>query len=151
MGTIWQDMRYALRMLAKAPGFTVVVLLTLAIGIGADTAIFSVLNAVLIRSLPYGDARALVYVWIPSHSLPRVPIEALGPSNADFFDIQRQLHSFSALTLFDQRSFNLSAEATTQRVGGALVQSNFFSNSGELCIWIEIAVPTQEQEERIGM
>ena len=127
MGTIWQDMRYALRMLAKAPGFTVVVLLTLAIGIGADTAIFSVLNAVLIRSLPYGDARALVYVWIPSHSLPRVPIEAMGPSNADFFDIQRQLHSFSAFTLFDQQSFNLSTEGTAQRVGGALVQSSFFS------------------------
>ncbi len=127
MGTIWQDMRYALRVLAKTPGFTVVALLTLAVGIGADTAIFSLLNAVLIRSLPYGDARALVYLWTPSHSLPRVPIEAMGPSNGDFFDIQRQLHSFSAFTLFDQQSFNLSAGGTAQRVGGALVQSNFFS------------------------
>jgi putative ABC transport system permease protein len=120
-------MRYALRVLAKTPGFTVVALLTLAVGIGADTAIFSLLNAVLIRSLPYGDARALVYLWTPSHSLPRVPIEAMGPSNGDFFDIQRQLHSFSAFTLFDQQSFNLSAGGTAQRVGGALVQSNFFS------------------------
>jgi putative ABC transport system permease protein len=114
-------------MLAKAPGFTAVAVLTLALGIGANTAIFSLLNAVLLRSLPYGDPANLVYVWTPFPNMPQVPLEAFGPSNGDFFDIQRQAHSFSALTLFNQKSFNLAVEGPAQRVNGAEVLPSFFS------------------------
>ena len=130
MGTLMQDLKYALRMLAKTPGFTAITVLTLAVGIGANTAIFSLLDAVLIRSLPYKDPGQLVYVFIPSRDLPGVPLEAIGPSNGDFFDIQRQTHSFSAMTLFGQRFFNLAAKRTAQRVSGVFVQSNFFSTFG---------------------
>jgi putative ABC transport system permease protein len=117
-------------MLAKSPGFTAIVILTLAVGIGANTAIFSLLNAVLIHSLPYENSDRLVYVWTPSHDLTQVPLEAFGPSNGDFFDIQRQVRSFSAITLFDQRFFNLAAEEMAQRVSGVFVQWNFFSTLG---------------------
>ncbi|HKF53300.1 MAG TPA: ABC transporter permease [Candidatus Acidoferrales bacterium] len=130
MGTLIQDIRFALRIFAKSPGFAIVAILTLAVGIGANTAIFSLLNAVLIRSLPYKDPGQIVYVFTPSHDLPQVPIEAIGPSNGDFFDIQRQAHSFSEITLFDQHWFNLSAEGAAQRVSGVFIRSNFFSTFG---------------------
>jgi predicted permease len=130
MDSLWQDVKYGLRMLAKAPGFAAVAVLTLALGIGANTAIFSLLNAVLIRSLPYDDPGRLVYLWTPSRNFPQVPIEAMGPSNADFFDIQREARSFSAITLFNQDSYNLAAEGATQRVEGATILPNFFSTLG---------------------
>ncbi len=130
METLLQDFRFGLRMLAKSPGFSAIAILTLAIGMGASTAIFSLLNAVLIHSLPYENAGRLVYVWTPSHNLTQVPLEAFGPSNGDFFDIQRQARSFSAITLFDQRFFNLAAEEMAQRVSGVFVQWNFFSTLG---------------------
>ena len=130
MNTLLQDLRYSLRTLAKAPGFAAIAVLTLAVGIGANTAIFSLLNAVLLRSFPYRNADRLVYVFTPSHSLPQIPTEAIGPSDGDFFDIQRQAHSFSASTLFDQHSFNLSAEGAAQRVSAVFVQPSFFSLFG---------------------
>ena len=130
MSTLIQDIRFALRMLARSPGFAAVAILTLAVGIGANTAIFSLLNTVLIRSLPYKDPGQLLYVWAPSHDLPGVPLEAIAPSNGDFFDIQRQARSFSAITLFNQQWFNLSAEGAAQRVSGVFVQPNFFSTFG---------------------
>jgi putative ABC transport system permease protein len=130
MDSLWQDVKYGLRMLAKAPGFAAVAVLTLALGIGANTAIFSLLNAVLIRSLPYDDPGRLVYLWTPSRNFPQVPIEAMGPSNADFFDIQREARSFSAIMLFNQDSYNLAAEGATQRVEGATILPNFFSTLG---------------------
>jgi predicted permease len=127
---MWQDIRHGLRMLGKAPGFTAVAVLTLAVGIGANTAIFSLLNAVLIRSLPYANPGRLVYVFTPSHDLPQIPIEAMGPSNGDYFDIERQAHSFSEITLFDQQSFNLAAAGSAQRVSGVFIQPNFLSTFG---------------------
>jgi predicted permease len=130
MESLLQDLRFALRMLAKSPGFTAVAILTLALGIGANTAIFSLLNAVLIRSLPYSDPGRLVYVFMPSHNLPQIPVEAIGPSNGDFFDIERQAHSFSTITLFDQRSFNFATDGAAQRVSGVFVEPNFFSTVG---------------------
>lgn len=130
MTTLIQDVRFALRMLARSQGFAFVAILTLAVGIGVNTAIFSLLNAVLIRSLPYKDPGQLVYVFTPSHDLPGVPLEAIGPFNGDFFDIERQAHSFSAITLFDQHSFNLSAEGGAQRVSAVFVQPSFFSTFG---------------------
>jgi predicted permease len=123
-----QDLRYGLRTLGKSPGFTVVTVLTLALGVGACTAIFSVVNAVLIRSLPYGDAGRIVNLFTPN---PRygndVPVEASGPSYADFFDLQRQSHSFASMAAFEPASYNSAAQNSVIHVGGARVDAHFFT------------------------
>jgi predicted permease len=121
-----QDLRYGLRTLGKSPGFTIVTILTLALGIGACTAIFSIVNAVLIRSLPYRDASHLVYLFTPIPRL-QVPAESMLPSYADFFDLRRQNHSFAAMTDFDQRLYTLTVGDENTQVGAALVDENFFS------------------------
>lgn len=122
-----QDLRYGIRTLGKSPGFTLVMILTLALGIGACTAIFSVVNAVLLRSLPYGDPGRLVYLYTPNPNLKNIPAEAFDPSYGDFFDIQRQSRSFSAMTIFDQAAYSLASQEETLRIGGARVDGNFFS------------------------
>ena len=121
-----QDIGYGLRSLRRQPAFTFVTVLTLALGIGACTAIFSLVNAVLLRSLPYGDSSRLVYLYLPNPNLKELPPEALGPSIADFFDIKAQSRSFSAITFFDQKGFNLNAGGQPERVGAAEVDPSFF-------------------------
>ncbi|QEE30734.1 ABC transporter permease [Terriglobus albidus] len=121
-----QDVRYGVRSLRRQPGFTAVTVLTLAIGIGACTAIFSLVNAVLLRSLPYGDASRLVYLYTPNPHLKEIPQEATGPSNADFFEIRAQVRSFASMTMFDQKSMNLNTGDQPERVGVARVDSSFF-------------------------
>ena len=125
MHDFMQDLRYGLRMLRKSPAFAAVAILTLALGIGACTAIFSLVNAVLIRSLPYGDASRLVYLFTP---IPRLhlPDEIFGPSYADFFDLQRQNHSYSRMTIFAQSTYSLVAQGSAQRIGAAQVDADFF-------------------------
>jgi hypothetical protein len=76
-------------MLRKSPGFTAVAVLTLALGIGASTSVFSLINAVLIRTLPYKEPECLVYLWSPNPRF-QLPVEYLTPMNADFFDLQKQ-------------------------------------------------------------
>jgi predicted permease len=123
-----QDLRYGLRTLGRSPGFTAVTVLTLALGVGTCTAIFSVVNAVLIRSLPYQQADRLVYLFTPNpHFGADIPVEAFGPSYADFFDLRRENHSFSSMATFEQASFATRAENTAIRVGGARVDAQFFS------------------------
>ena len=122
-----QDVRYGMRTLRKNPGFAAIVILTLALGIGATTSIFSLVNAVLIRSLPYGDPERLVYLWTPLPRFTQVPADAMGPTYADFYDIQREARSFSAATLFAPGSYNLGARGSADRVAGARVSGNFFS------------------------
>src|SRR5580658_8515279 len=104
-----QDVRYGLRTLSRSPGFTSTAVLTLALGIGACTAIFSLVNAVLIRSLPYGDPSRLVYLLTPN---PRfnLPVEVFGPFYADFYDLKKESHSFQDMTAFDQSVFSLASE-----------------------------------------
>src|SRR5437764_15232218 len=105
MGTMLQDLRFGLRMLAKNPGFTAVAVLTLALGIGANTAIFSVIDAVLLSRMPYPDARRLVMVWEqnPGRDWFRNIISA-----ANFVDWRRQNHVFSQMAAIDERSYDVS-------------------------------------------
>jgi putative ABC transport system permease protein len=121
-----QDIRYGLRTLSRRPGFTLTVVLTLALGIGACTAIFSLVNAVLIRSLPYGKPRRLVYLYTPNPQF-KLPIEVFSPTDADFYDIKNQSHSFQDMTAFNQSTFSLAAQGIAERVSTARVDGNFFS------------------------
>src|SRR5580700_7524265 len=89
-----QDLRHGLRTLSKSPGFAITAVLTLALGIGACTAIFSLVNAVLIRSLPYGDPERLVYLFSPNPRL-NIPVEVICPSYGDFNDLKREAKSYA--------------------------------------------------------
>src|ERR1700678_3093921 len=120
-----QDLRYGLRTLSKSPGFTVTAVLTLALGIGACTAVFSLVNAVLIRSLPYGDPGRLVYLYTPNPRY-KIPPENFGPAYGDFYDIKRESRSFQRITTFDQSMFSLAEQGSAQRVSVARVDGDFF-------------------------
>ncbi len=121
-----QDLRYGLRTLSKSPGFSITAVLTLALGIGACTAIFSLVNAVLIRSLPYGDPEHLVYLFSPNPSL-KIPAEVICPSYGDFYNLKREAKSYADMSNFEQAQFGLAQQGTTQRIGGARVDEDFFS------------------------
>ncbi len=120
-----QDLRYGLRTLSKSPGFTITAVLTLALGIGACTAIFSLVNAVLIRSLPYGDPGRLVYFYTPNPQF-KLPVEDFIPAYADFYDLKKESHSFQDMTIFDQSVLSLASQGTAERVGAARVDGDFF-------------------------
>ena len=120
-----QDLRYGFRTLTKTPGFTITAVLTLALGIGACTAIFSLVNAVLIRSLPYGDPERLVYLFSPNPTL-KIPAEVVCPSYGDFYDIKREAKSYAGMTNFEQAEFSITQDGTTQRIGGVRVDEEFF-------------------------
>jgi len=102
-----QDLRYALRSLRKQPIFTLVAVLTLTLGIGANTAIFSLLYQVLLRPLPYGAADRLVFVWngYPLMGLPQASV-----SIPDYLDRTTQAPAFEDATLFTRRAMNLTTD-----------------------------------------
>ena len=125
METILQDLRYGLRILRKSPGFTAIAVLTLALGIGANTAIFSVLNAVLLRPLPYHDPSRLVWV---SNYLPRLKDTIV--NTPDYIAWRDQSHSFSELAAYDEDDFNLSGGGYPERIHAAPVSASFFSLLG---------------------
>ena len=120
-----QDTQYGVRTLRRSPGFTITAIGTLALGIGACTAIFSLVNAVLLRSLPYGDPNRLVYLFTPNPHIP-VPPDVMTPSYADFYDIERQGHSFSKMSVFEQALFNVAIGDSVERVSAAKVDEKFF-------------------------
>src|SRR5262245_6633111 len=106
MRTLWQDLRYAARMMLKKPGFTLIAVVTLALGIGANTAIFSVVNAVLLRPLPFKEPERVVMVWIRGDAAAggeRTPLPV-----ADLLDWRAQSHSFDAIAAFSYASFNVT-------------------------------------------
>jgi predicted permease len=126
METLAQDLRYGLRQLRRNPGFTMVAVLTLALGIGANTAIFSVVNAVLIRPLPYPHASRLT--WI-SQEIRELKAEIA--AGADYLDWREQNHTFDDMAAYDESgSFNLTGRGRPERVVGALVSASFFSTLG---------------------
>jgi putative ABC transport system permease protein len=122
-----RDIRYGLRGLLKRPGFSVIALVTLALGIGANTAIFSVVNTVLLRPLPYREPGRLVMIWGNFRSLNMM---RLGASAPEFVDFKNQGNAFSNLAAFRQMSFNITGEPGPQRVSGLRVTTELFSVLG---------------------
>jgi predicted permease len=130
MQSLLRDFSHGLRMPRKNPGFAALAVVTLALGIGATTAVFSLVNAVLLRALPYRDPDRLVFLFEPNPHFPDVPIEAWGPFNADFYDWQRQSRSFTSLALFTNDRLNLSVNGAAVRVDGSRVTGEFFQALG---------------------
>src|SRR6204780_2201264 len=127
MPTLFQDIRYAIRMLAKNPGFTLIAVLTLALGIGANTAIFSVVNAVLLRPLPFQNPSRLVWSW---GNCPLCDHGAVSP--ADFLDYRaqnRSFESYGAMAVGDSL-FNLTGNDKPIQIKGAMATAGFFEALG---------------------
>ncbi|HVF27964.1 MAG TPA: ABC transporter permease, partial [Pyrinomonadaceae bacterium] len=127
MGTLWQDLRYGARMLLKKPGFTFVAVITLALGIGANTAIFSVVNAVLLRPLPYPQPQQLVWIW---ETNPKNDIKEEPASVPNFADWRSQNGSFSEMAAFSGTAPVLTDAGEPERLPGTAVTANFFAAVG---------------------
>ena len=123
MQTLWQDLRYGARMLLKKPGFTLVAVITLSLGIGANTAIFTVINAALLRPLPYEDAERLVVV---ATTMRRDTVEVRSTSYPDFADWRDQNTVFERIAARTATSFTLTGGAEPERVDGELVSADYF-------------------------
>src|SRR5947207_10838632 len=123
MRTFIQDLRYGARMLLKRPGFTLVAVITLALGIGANTAIFSVVNSLLLRPLPYPDSEQLTWVWMDNRGEGIAEDIASWPNFADW---RAQNQSFQAMAGVRDRRFNLTDAGEPEELYGANVSPNFF-------------------------
>jgi len=127
MSGLFQDLRYAFRQLRKTPGFTAVALLTMALGIGANVALFSVVNAVLLRPLPYKDPGRLVYVWSAekARGIPQSTV-----SIPDLNDWRQQNRVFEGIAAFTGSTFNFSGIETPVQVNGLSATANLFDVLG---------------------
>jgi len=141
--TLWQDLSYGFRMLFKNPRFTVVAVLSLGIGIGANSAIFSVTNALLLRPLLYQDAERLVILWNRSPGL-NVAQDWFSPGQ--YLDIKAENRSFEQVAAGIDSSFNLTGLGTPERVEGARVSSSLFPLLGAQPLRGRVFTPDDDQE-----
>jgi putative ABC transport system permease protein len=125
MTNLIMDFKYGVRLLVKSPGFTVVAVLTLALGIGANTAIFSVVNGVLLRPLPFRDARNLMVLSEATERQPHVSV-----AYPNYFDWRKQNHVFDEMATFQQMDFNLAGVNEPENIGGCAISSNLFRTLG---------------------
>jgi putative ABC transport system permease protein len=131
MSNLWKDLRYAVRMMLRQPGFTVVAILTLGLGIGANSAIFSVVNAVLLRPLPYPAPEQLVMLWESKTEQGLGGARFKGTvSFSNFKDWREQNDSFADLAAYQQAGYSLPGKDAPERVTGATVTPNFFDVIG---------------------
>ncbi|HEY6404064.1 MAG TPA: ABC transporter permease, partial [Blastocatellia bacterium] len=125
--TAFQDLRYGLRMLRRNPGFTFVAVLTLALGIGANTAIFSVVNAVLLRPLPYRDPDRLVMVGHHGGSQGTVTIRATPP---DFLEWREQAKVFEQIAAYKSSTADITVNGEPERLDAGIISANLFATLG---------------------
>src|SRR5579884_804880 len=122
-----QDLRYAVRLLAKTPGLTTVIVLSLAIGIGANSAIFSVVDSILLRPLPYPEPQRLANIWLRS---PGIGILRDWPSPGEFVDLQRENHSFEDMSISRLTSWSVTTVQPPQIVDGMRTSSSLLRMLG---------------------
>jgi predicted permease len=125
VGIFWQDLRYGLRMLSKSPGFAAIAILTLTLGIGANTALFSVVNGVLLNPLAYPQPEQLVAIYGKTPGFDEAPI-----SYPDFLDWQRDTHSFSSMAMYRNEDYNFTGKDEAERLSGYMISAGFFSTLG---------------------
>ncbi|HEU0176553.1 MAG TPA: ABC transporter permease [Blastocatellia bacterium] len=123
MQTLIQDLRFGARMLLRKPGFTLIAVITLGLGIGANTTIFSVVNAVLLRPLPYQNPEQLVMIW---GKLPAYVSGNIGASAAEFADYRDQNPAFSSIAAYTSSSFNLTGAGEPERIVGTVASASLF-------------------------
>jgi putative ABC transport system permease protein len=148
METLFQDIRFGYRMLRKAPGFTMVAVVVLALGIGANTAIFSVVNAILLRPLPFQDSERLVQIWHvpPPKSFPGMTRFVVSPAN--YLDWEKQSHVFESMAIYGYSSYNLAGTGDPESVTGIRVSPEFFSILRIQPILGRIFLPEENQTGR---
>jgi predicted permease len=125
MITLLQDLRYAARMLLKSPSFAAIAIFTLALGIAANTALFSIVNGVLLNPLPFPHPGQLVALYGKSTGFDRAPIAYL-----NFLDWQRDTQTVSSMAMYHGEDYNLTGRGETERVSGYMISADFFSTLG---------------------
>ncbi|HET6176798.1 MAG TPA: ABC transporter permease [Candidatus Sulfotelmatobacter sp.] len=145
MAGIFQDFRYAVRQLRKSPGFTAVAVVTLALGIGANTAIFSVVNGALLRPLPFRDPDRLVHIWHvpPAKSFPGMTTFSV--SAANYLDWQRQSQVFEQMAIYTWHGFTLTGGQAPEQVDASAVSSGFFATLGVQPMLGRVFYPEEDQ------
>src|SRR5438477_6489929 len=118
MSTLLQHLRYGSRMLIKKPGFTAMAVLTVAVGIGANTAIFSVINGVLLKPLPYSHPEELVAVWLAA---PGINIKDLNLALSDYFIFREQSRTFQDIGLYMGSTVNVTGSGVPEQASGLMV------------------------------
>src|SRR5450432_1424266 len=121
---LFQDLRHGVYVLAAKPGFALAVVLTLALGIGANTAIFSVINGLLLKPLPYADSAQLVYIY---NSYPKMKQETSGMTIPDYIDRRDQADALADSALYYDRSFNLAEQGGAQNLVGIVATPSLFT------------------------
>ena len=145
MQTLWQDLRYALRMLSKNRMLTLVIVVSLGIGIGANSAIFSVVDALLLRPLPYPHPDRLAAVWLHS---PAIGILRDWPSPGEYLDLQRENHSFEEMALAQSRVFVLTGREQPERMFGVRTQSTLLEMLGAKPLLGRLLLPEEDKPGR---
>src|SRR5579864_4022370 len=125
MTTLLQDLRHAIRLLRNAPGFTAIAVLILALGIGANTTLFSVVQGVLLYPLQYPHSEQLVAVYATSPGVERAPVVYL-----NFLDWQHDNRTFSSMAIYRNQDYNLTGSAEAQRLSGYQITADFFTMLG---------------------
>jgi putative ABC transport system permease protein len=148
MDGLLQDVRHALRQMLKSPGFTVVAVVTLALGIGANTSIFSVVNAVLLRPLPYPNAGQLVMLW--EQNPHRGWFENI-VSGDNFLDWQKQNQVFEGMAAFESNSFSITGNQQAEEVAGEHVSANMFSVLGVQPFRGRLFLPEENRQDRAAV
>jgi putative ABC transport system permease protein len=146
LDSLWQDLKYGARTLRKSPGYTVVAVLTLALGIGANTVIFSVINTTLLRPLPYKDAKQLVMIF---RADAKNRLHDFGiDSKPDYEDYVKQADAFSSAALFDasRNGYNLAEGSRPERLQGVRITSGFFKTFGVEPMLGREFVPNEEPQ-----
>ena len=148
MNGIFQDLRYALRQTRKTPGFAAVAVVTLALGMGANTAIFSVVNGVLLRPLALNDPDRLVRIWHtpPQTSFPGITTFTVSPAN--FLDWQNQNHAFERMAIYGFRALTLTGGDQAEQVSASPVSENFFDTVGVKPMLGRALLPEEDEPGR---